>query len=500
MSAILAYLPPNIILFCLLLFTAFFGLFFLFQIKRTYWIIYALIIWFPFESLILQYAPIDYYAYIKYIPELLLYSLTIGAWVHYIRNARQILPKNPLNKWFVLFVLFACISLILNQYEPFVWLLGMRQILRFGLIFFVLLFLRLEKPILIRLLYLGGVMILFQAVLGLLQYAAGGRLDAYLFSTAVVNIGNTAVLGGIEQFWTPGSRVFATMGRYDRLGSLLAIGLSMLFPFLYVLKKQSTQYYLYWVASAIGILALVLTYSRASWIGYVAAVMTMGIILMKDKRIMIAVGAFAACMIGYIGMFVMVQENVSHIVETPNQSIPERMLEAVSLRAWRESYEGYGRIFFIINTPRMVVQYHPFFGVGPGNYGGGVAAALLNTETYDRLKMPFGIENKYGQIDNSWMSLWGELGTIGLLAYIALWGASIRAALYVRQRQREKNILYIFATGLVGTLVGYMVIGFFGPYFEFRTQMFYIWILIGIMVLFWREEKKKGDFLTDKWE
>ncbi|MBT3816758.1 MAG: hypothetical protein HOE80_02835 [Candidatus Magasanikbacteria bacterium] len=498
MQSLLAYLPTNIIMLTLLGLVFILGLLFLFSIKKTQWIIYGLIIWFPFESLILRYTPLDYYAYVKYLPEIILYSLTFFSWILYIKNTKKILPKNPLSKWFILYILITVISLILNQYSPFIWLLGLRQTLRFGLVFFVILFCLYEKKILKTFIVLGFSMIIAQAVLGLIQYLAGGRLDPYLFSTHIINIGNSAVLGGLEQFWTPGTRIFATMGRYDRLGSFLALGLIMLLPWMYMIKEK-TQKYWYWAAYAVGVLALILTYSRASWLAFFAGVITIGIALMKDKRIMIGLSIFAVVMVGYIGAFMLVRENISNIVETPNQSIPERVLEAVSLRGWRESYHGYGRIFFIINTPRMVVRYHPFFGVGVGNYGGGVAAALLNTQAYDRLKLPFGIQNIYGQIDNSWMSIWGEAGTFGLLVFMGLFSAVIRMGLYVHNHKKNKSERAM-GTGLVGLIIGLSVLGFFGPYFEFRTLMFYAWLIIAVVMVYFREEKKKGDLLVEKWK
>ena len=54
----------------------------------------------------------------------------------------------------------------------------------------------------------------------------------------------------------------------------------------------------------------------------------------------------------------------------------------------------------------------------------------------------------------------------------------------------------ILAEGFVGLVIGIMILGFFGPYFEFRTLMFYFWFLAGILVLLWREKRQEKNFLA----
>lgn len=498
-ETIFAYLPANTFSLILLAVVGLLGYSFLFAIKKTQWVIYFLLVWLPFESLILRYTPIDYYSYVRFFPEMFLYGFLAITFLVYIKNTGRLFPKSPINYWLFAYLAVALISLIVNQYSPVVWALGLRQLLRFATVFFIILFHNYDKKTMQHLLYVGGVVMLLQALLGLLQFIVGGRLDPYLFSSITVNVGNSAVLGGIEQFWTPGTRVFATMGRYDRLGSFLALGLAMLFPYIYFMRTAAQRFW-YWLFGGIGLLALFLTVSRASWIAAVVAICVSGIFVMKDKRVVATIVAFILFVSTYVTGFVLVNENISSITETPNISVAERIIESFSLRAWRESYDGYGRIFFIINTPRMVVATSPFVGVGPGNYGGGVAAALVNTDAYDRLKLPFGIQNLYGQIDNSWMSIWGEVGTLGLISYLGIFASLIYMCRFVMSRYKEKDPFpYFLSIGFIGAVAALMVLAFFGPYLEFRSLLFYFWVIAGTIALYWRDEKKRGDLFGKKW-
>ncbi|MFA6427562.1 MAG: O-antigen ligase family protein [Candidatus Magasanikbacteria bacterium] len=489
----LVYLPNNFIGLTLLGLAFILGLTLIFYVKKSEWIIYLLLVWFPFESLVLMYTPIRYFSYVKYIPEIIMYGLVIASFISFIRRKKKILSRQPLNKWIIGFVVISFISLLFNWYSPVVWTLGMRQILRFVLLLFVIVWMEYDEKVLKHIMIWGISMIGLEAILGLVQYASNGRLDQYLFSTRTVTVGNAAIVGGLEQFWTVGSRVFATMGRYDRLGSFIALGLIMAFPYAYHLKKNihKVSFAILGLCSAF---VLGLTYSRASWIACGVGVFVIGIILLKDKRVWIAFGVGFSVLALYLIGFAIAKDNLMSITEKPTQTIAERVVEAFSLKAWRESYEGFGRIFFIINTPRVVVWNYPFFGVGPGQYGGGAAAALINTDMYDRLHLPFGIQNTYGQIDNNWLSMWGEVGTIGLVIWIGLFVAIIRLSHDVWLRSQHE-FDKLTALGLIGLTCGIMSMGFFGPYFEFRSLMFYYWTIVGIVALQWYRLKKVGNML-----
>lgn len=495
MSDIFSYFSTNYFTLFLLGVVLALGLILIFSLERSYYIIYVLIIWFPLENLILRYTPIEYYAPVKYFPEILIYSALLVGWYRYAKRAQRFFLRLPTNKWFLIFIAVCALSLALNWYNPVVWLLGLRQILRFAFIFIIILFEDYPDEIIRRFLWLGAGMILFEAALGLVQYLAHGALDRYLFFSDSVSIAGVAELEGLQQFWAPGERVFATLGRYDRLGSLLALGLTMLFPWLYALKKEKYQWW--WSgAMLLGGAALILTYSRSSWLAAIAGIVTIGYGLVRDQRILKLFGVLGGILAAYL-LFVVVTNNYGGgALDKPSQTITERVVEAVSIYSWQRNYEGYGRFFFIVNTPIMVIRYYPLFGVGLGNYGGGVAAALGNTKVYDKLHLPFGVQNTFGQIDNNWLSLWGETGTIGLLSWVMVLVTIFKTAHTVTKRAptiMEKMV----ALGLCGVVIGVMVLAYFGPYFEFRSLMLYFWILVGIVMRFYRSGQTAGNFLKE---
>lgn len=480
MDILLTFLPSNVITFLLAGFLYIAILLFFFSAKRSQYIIFALMVWLPLENLFLRYTDINYYVYVKYFPEVLFYGLFLVAWLKYIWTHKRLLPANPLNKWLAGFLAVSVISLLLNWYSSAIWVLGLRQLFRFTLVMFVVQMENYDKKTVKQFVLLALFMFLLEAGAGILQYGARGSLDKYLVGGPAVSLGELQLSYGVDQFWIPGSRALGTMGRYDLLGSFMALGFLLFFPFVYALPKSIKKNWLL-VILALGALALFLTFSRASWLAVAGGLFAVAAMSVGHRKILktLMVGGTAAIIV--LAAFAFLRGNVFKITDNPNQNVFERVFEAVSPYAWRESYYGYGRIFFIINTPRVVVANSPLFGVGLGNYGGGAAAALQNTLVYDRLHLPFGISNVYGQIDNSWFSIWGESGTIGLLCFLGMFIMLLRLAL--KKIETGDEFDSALGKGVFGAAIGLIIMGFFGPYLEFRALLFYFWLFAGCLML-----------------
>jgi len=107
--------------------------------------------------------------------------------------------------------------------------------------------------------------------------------------------------------------------------------------------------------------------------------------------------------------------------------------------------------------------------------------------------LPFGIQNFYGQIDNNWFAIWGEVGTLGLVAWALIFFQIAKVAWLVAKE--DDFIGELLGSAVLGITAGVCVLGFFGPYFEFRSLMFYFWTLTGLMFLYWRKHKNFRNFL-----
>ena len=187
---------------------------------------------------------------------------------------------------------------------------------------------------------------------------------------------------------------------------------------------------------AVGVPAMVLTYSRSSWFAFMFGFVLIGLIIKKDRRVLAGLGVFILFLgfvLGTSGL------NVSMLAEGPGQTLSERFYESFSYARWRGEYYGLGRVFWFIHTPLSVVATSPILGFGPGQFGGGAAAALRNTSVYEDLGLPYGVFGTEGFIDNNWFSLWGETGTLGMIFYLWFYGGLFFFALKVARESKENG-------------------------------------------------------------
>lgn len=446
--------------------------------RRPLSILGLLALYLPFEPFLLTLVPNDLYIFVRYLSEGLIYLLcAVVLWRLLI--GQQKLKSSPIDLPFALFLTVLLAAALINAVPPSAAILGARQILRFLLVFFLVLNLR-PSATYIKQLTIGLFSVLaFEAVLGYLQVLSGGALDAILLPAASKTLGDITLTSGVVQYWDPGSRAFATFGRYDLFGNFLAFFLPIIVAYFYEMKLRPPRP-LYWLIPFLGLPVLIFTYSRASWFAFLIAFLVISVGLFRDRRVVLAFAAFAIVALGYIGLTGL---NVRFITEVPGQTLVERFYESFSITRWRGEYYGLGRVFWMVQVPNVVVPSAPLFGVGPGQFGGGAAAALGQTRVYDRLGLPFGVFGTDGYIDNNWFALWAETGTLGLLAYLWMYIILFRSGLRLG-REGQSPWVRALGKGYAAALCGAVLIAFLSTALEIRTFGFYLWLYGGfVMVL-----------------
>jgi len=450
---------------------------------RPEWIVLLLSVVIPFEPFLLKFVSDEVYVYARYFSESLIYVLLCSVALRIFLKKRR-MAATPLDLPFIFFLIVALASLVVNTVPLFTGILGLRQIVRFVLLFFIIVYLNPQRPFIRRLTVVMLGIVLFEGLLGALQAVVGAPLDEFLIPSERRFFESIQLTSGTAQFWSPGSRVFATLGRYDQLGTFLCFFFLLIVGLLYYVKDRSQRRALF----AVLLLAapgFVMTLSRASWFGFILGVLIIGGVLMKDNRVRLAFAALVVLAVGYAAYTGLV---VKYLTDYPGQTPVERFFEAFSYERWRGEYYGLGRMFFIIQTPLVVVRSSPLLGVGPGQYGGGAAAALGNTRVYEKLNLPFGINGTEGYIDNNWFSLWGETGTLGLFFYLWMFLALAGMAWHVWRKSRD-NLTKGLALGYLGCLLAVSLQAFLATYLEVRTLVLYLWLYGAFIYILARREK-----------
>ena len=467
-----------------------------FTVVRPLWVLGFLAVYLPFETLVLKFTPDDAYVIVRYASELLIYVIAVVILLRVAVRSIKI-STSPIDLPFVLFVVTLIASAFINLVAPSIAILGMRQILRFMLVFFLVLYLKPSKNYIRTLTMILFGIVFLECGIGFLQPIFGERLDLFLLPSESRALGDITLTSGVAETWDPGSHIFATLGRYDRLGNFLYIFLLLGTGFLFEMvgKKKSRSLEVEksrmktWLILlfGLGVPALVLTYSRASWFAFLLGFLFIGLWVKRDRRIAIALVSFVIAAFGYVAITGL---SVRVITDIQGQTLVERFYETFSAARWRGEYYGLGRVFWDVQTPLVVVPSSPLFGVGPGQFGGGAAAALYNTKVYDSLGLPFGVFGTEGYIDNNWFSIWGEAGTIGLLLFIWMLMILFRYAMNL-YRESKDEFTRALAIGFAACILGVAFNGFFSTLFEIRTLAFYFWMYGGFIVVLGQQGRVK---------
>ena len=443
----------------------------------------------PLEPFLLKFVSDDLYVYARYFSEVLIYVLcAVSAWRLVLHRARM--PQGRVIGLLGALSLVMIVSWIYNVTPVSVAVLGIRQIIRFILLFLAVLVLQPSQRFMQRVLVTVGLVAGFEAVLALAQVVIGSTLDEILLPSQRHFFEDVQLTTGTAQFWESGQRVFGTLGRYDQLGNFLCFVLLFLLAAWYELRSKISWR---WFAAAgvLGGAALVMTYSRAAWFGCILGVGLISLMIKRDRWVMGLVGVGLIAIGGYIAYFSAI---LPYLIDQPSQTIVERFFEAFSPARWRGEYDGLGRVYFLVNTPLKVVASSPLVGVGPGSFGGGAAAALHYTAVYDRLQLPFGIYGTEGHIDNNWFSLWGELGTVGVGLYVLILMSLGRIAYHLYRRSKDA-FDRMLGLGFLGFLIALTLQGFVATNFEVRTLALFFWLAAAFVAV--RYEATRSDVSRD---
>ncbi len=266
-----------------------------------------------------------------------------------------------------------------------------------------------------------------------------------------------AALGFLQVIFFPDFSSFVPQGWDPHVGRLLSTWYDPNFlagffafailVFAALLGDKTPDRRLALVVVGIGLLALVLTFSRSGYAGFVIG---FGVLALLRTRHFIAIGALAVLL---VFLFVpRVQERVIGI-----RSVDETA--QLRIKSWENAL--------------TVVRDYPWLGVG------------YNTYRYVQVRYGFlddPAEHAAGGSDSSFLTLGVTTGVIGMVAYLFLLAAMLKAAWDTARRAVDPTLRaasYGVLAGLVALIVhGQFVNGLLYPHLM-ETQWFLLGALLG---------------------
>lgn len=215
-------------------------------------------------------------------------------------------------------------------------------------------------------------------------------------------------------------------------------------------------------------LALWLSFSRGGWLGAVGGFAVAALIV--DRRAL------------RLGLLV-VAISLAVAVAMPRDLLGdtgENRPDLVGSTFGRFGAIGEGRdlrSLFVVNALPIVAD-HPALGVGPGRYGG-AAADIFGTPVYAR----YGTDRLFVNpaqrtVDDFWLHLLVETGLPGLLVFLAMVGATLRAV--VRAARTAAWGRRVALAGISGAIIALSINALTTMLLEANSAAYLYWFLLGI--------------------
>ena len=274
-------------------------------------------------------------------------------------------------------------------------------------------------------------------------------------------------------------------GESARLGSLVrnpnAFGslIAVILPFtLFGAIRLGTPRARWLMAAAALVLAmaLLLTYSRSSWLGITVATVAVAVFL--DRRVLlagIAIGALAVLLVTFMPRNLLVASAPGSGAKPPDFNIVDTTGERVgNVGAGRDL-----RTLLVLNAI-PILRDHPLLGVGPGRYGGAAAdhfSSPIHTQ-YGTAKLL-----KFQQtVDNFWLHLLIEGGILGAAAFVA--AIAVVVVGLARRVRQASGSHYIMKAGILVAMVASVIITGTTMGLEANMVAFIFWLMLGIGSLY----------------
>lgn len=364
----------------------------------------------------------------------------IWIYKYVIYREEEAFKQSPLDLPIILFFVAMLIVFIINSPDYMVSLEGLRAVVQYILwYFFVLQFLR-GKEGAKKVCLIFVVVVSAMAIYGVYQYIIGVEMP-----TNWVDRNEAGVR----------TRVFSILTSPNILGSLLTISLPLCISFGNISQNMSKKTIFYFLTFMM-LCALIFTFSRGAWIGFVAAITLY--VFLKDKKLFIPV-----IILGCLAVLLI-------------PGISNRITYMLSSEYIESSLRG-GRLVRWINGIKILLGT-PLFGVGLGHFGGAVAinrglSYLVGTEM---------IKTYY--MDNYYLKMAVETGLFGFFAFIMLMYQVVINGIRTIRITTDK-VSKELEVGILAGLFGVIVHNFVENVFEVPMMVSCFWFLVAVLMNFW---------------
>ncbi|MEK6192244.1 MAG: O-antigen ligase family protein [Chloroflexota bacterium] len=386
----------------------------------------------------------------RFFSEALLVLMTLAvAWVGARRGTLVTALRHPFTGALAVFGAISVVSAIFNAVPPAVAVAGLLFTLDAAILFYL--------PRMVGYSHEDAHRAMW-AIAGVVAFTSLLAIGQALLSPDLLGVTPVAGVSG------EGVRFGSLVRDPNILGTLIGMALPFTVFSLVRLPRDRSWWIAFGMALAL-VLALLLTYSRGSWLGVAVGFGVLALII--DRRALVAFGVVV--LLAYVTAVVM----------------PKGILAGASLgydpfatTINRFNAVGEGRdlrSLFIVNALPIVVE-HPILGVGPGRYGG-AAASVFGSPVHVGYGTDLLLTNQL-TVDNFWLHMGVEGGVLGFSAFLAMIGTALIQP--IRALRGATGSRFSVPAGVVSATVVVCVATVTTMLLEGNTAAFLFWFLLGI--------------------
>lgn len=432
--------------------------------KPKSWI-FIMAIYLPLETVILNFTPGSLVTIVRYGTEAFSYVVLIKVILDNV-VARKKFYINKSDGMIFVFIGICIISGIINNVSLQIFILGLRWLIRYVVIYFIVRFTVWEKNHIRSIINLILGIGCFEVVLGILQVFFRSTLDKILLPrTLEVGIMEINVSQATSKY-----SIFGTLGRYGEYAYIITIIVLILMSKL-LIENRNVRTKIFFIGSVV---ALVLSYARQAVIGVMfaifIAIITKKNIKVNKKKILLSI--FICGVIILLGVSTAETIQLGH--GTTNEGIISRYLSIFTEDFISGDYSGHGRTYFLTTVNKIFLTTKPMFGYGVGMYGTR-SAILYDSSVYNQLGIPIQFS-----MDVYWTSIIGQIGLLGLIVLISIYFIFYKEYKKLFIKSSDKFVRMI-SLAMLMIILAILFQSFFGSNLSDRYQAYYIWLFWGLL-------------------
>ncbi len=426
----------------------------------------GLLAYVPFEEFLLKWVPRSVYGLFRFGPELLiliLFSVKLSQRV--LGSGRWKSSRLDLPVFCFLSVVF--LSSLVNDVPAVVAVLGMKNLLRYLVLAYLVMHMGISKLFVRRVVHLILAVAAIQTIICVIQWIIGPAAFRFLNPPDVV-VGGTTIRR-MANLVTSGGKVTGTMARYNNLGAFMAFFALIAEGLWYRTRNPAYKRIL-----PLLFVALLLSFSRMSWLGVYGGICL--ILLLEGKQKLV----FYLIVPALATLFLL---NLTSPVDwrkgEGSDSLRARYLGMISSGYVQKSLE-HDRLYALFVTAPTILEKYPLFGIGPGTIGSEVTGGGTTMKgMYPQFSHARWLGLPEAQLqytgDCGWVAILAQVGLLGFLAFAWIIVRMIAAA-WTCFRWSDDAFIRGLGLGTIAALSAVVFQNMFSFNFTYRSMSIYFWV------------------------